>query len=67
MIAGRTAAALAYIGAKHRRELRPDRDETALVELRGTHGQDGFSQIDVRQAKARRLTEAQPGPVQQDK
>lgn len=43
-------------------KLRSDRNQTALAELRGAHGQNAFRQIDVRQCQCCRFTEAPPQP-----
>ena len=51
---------------QHRCKLRSDRDQTALVELRGAYSQNTFRQIDVRQCETGRFAEAQPGSVQQE-
>ena len=52
-----------HVVRQHRCKLRSDRNQTALVELRGAYGQNGFRQIDIRQREARRFAEAQPGSV----
>jgi hypothetical protein len=61
------ASAQGHIDFEHRCKLQPDRDQAALVELRGANDENCFLQIDIREGKARRLTEAQAGSVQQDK
>ena len=52
-----------HVVRQHRCKLRSNRNQTALVELRGAYGQNVFSQIDIHQREACRFAEAQPSPV----
>jgi hypothetical protein len=52
-----------HIVRQHCCKMRSDRNQTALVELRGAYGQNVFRQIDVRQCESCRFAEAQPGSV----
>src|SRR4029077_2590920 len=52
-----------HVVRQDRCKLRSDRNQTALVELRGAYGQNVFRQIDIRQRESCRFAEAQPRSV----
>src|SRR5271169_2695453 len=46
--------------------MRPDWNETALVELRSAYGQNCFRQIDIRHSEAHRLCNTQTESIQKN-